>query len=114
LIQSKDSIVKRFSKYLESIEYPEDKTSWNIAGIVKGKNAFYRFDVRDMFHLSTNEIAQKFKTNTEADKLVLETKKDWIILDFKELIEYGKKNNLKKVYLDSLLSNLEWNIVLPK
>ena len=107
-------IVDRFAKNLTAIEYPEGKTSWNIAGIIKDKNAFYRFDVRDMFQLSTKEFAQKFKINTEADKLVLETKKDWIILDFKELIEYNKKNNLKKVYLDSLLSNLEWNIVLPK
>ena len=47
-----DSIVKRFSKYLESIEYPESKTSWNIAGIIKGQNAFYKFDVRDMFAIN--------------------------------------------------------------
>ncbi len=33
-------IVKRFSEYLESIEYPKQKTSWNIAGILKGKMLF--------------------------------------------------------------------------
>ena len=42
-----DSIVKRFSEHLESIEYPKSKTSWNIAGIIKGQNAFYRFDIRE-------------------------------------------------------------------
>ena len=41
-------IVKRFSNYLTGISYPEEKTSWNIAGMIKGSNAFYRFDVREM------------------------------------------------------------------
>jgi hypothetical protein len=46
------NIIERFSKHLTAIEYPKLKTSWNIAGIIKDKNAFYRFDVRDMFNLS--------------------------------------------------------------
>jgi hypothetical protein len=45
-------IINKFSKYLESIEYPTQKTSWNIAGIIKGQNAFYKFDVREMFALT--------------------------------------------------------------
>jgi hypothetical protein len=45
-------ILKNFSTYLTAIEYPKDKTSWNIAGIIKGQNAFYKFDVKDMFKLS--------------------------------------------------------------
>jgi hypothetical protein len=46
------AIIENFSKYLTAIEYPKEKTSWNIAGIIKGQNAFYKFDVRDMFALS--------------------------------------------------------------
>ena len=34
-------IIDRFSKYLTGIEYPKEKTSWNIAGMIKGSNAFY-------------------------------------------------------------------------
>jgi hypothetical protein len=43
------NIIERFSTYLTAIEYPKEKTFWNIAGIIKGQNAFYKFDVRDMF-----------------------------------------------------------------
>ena len=53
------NILERFSKHLTSIGYPKEKTSWNIAGIIKGTNAFYRFDVRNMFKLSDGTTAQK-------------------------------------------------------
>ena len=43
------TIIKKFSKNLNNIEYPKEKCSWNIAGILKGKNAFYKYDVRNMF-----------------------------------------------------------------
>jgi hypothetical protein len=33
-------IVSRFSKHLTAIEYPKEKTSWNIAGIIKGQKCF--------------------------------------------------------------------------
>jgi alpha-acetolactate decarboxylase len=51
-------IVDRFAKHLESIEYPKEKTSWNIAGIIKGQNAFYKFDVRGMIKESKNRAYQ--------------------------------------------------------
>ena len=107
-------IVDRFSKYLESIEYPKSGTSWNIAGIIKGQNAFYKFDVRDMFKLPDGTPAQKGRMDSKADKMVLEIDDKWFILDLKELIKYVKKNKLKKVYVDDLVSKLEWNIILNK
>ena len=107
-------ILKKFSTYLTAIEYPKEKTSWNIAGILKNKNAFYKFDVRDMFKLSDGKLAQKGSTATKADKMVLEIDDKWVILDIEELHTYLKENKLKKVYTEDLLSNLEWNIILPK
>jgi hypothetical protein len=107
-------IVDKFSKYLTSIEFPKNKTSWNIAGIIKGQNAFYKFDVRDMFKLPDGTPAQKGRTDSKADKMVLEIDDKWFILDLKELIEYVKKNKLKKVYVNDLVSKLEWNIILNK
>ena len=107
-------IVDRFSKYLTSIEFPKNKTSWNIAGIIKGQNAFYKFDVRDMFKLPDGTPAQKGRMDSKADKMVLEIDDKWFILDLKELIEYVKKNKLKKVYVNDLVSKLEWNIILNK
>jgi hypothetical protein len=107
-------IVDRFSNYLESIEYPKEKTSWNIAGIIKGQNAFYKFDVRDMFALPDGTPAQKGRLDSKADKMVLEMKDKWVILDLEELHQYIKKNKLKKVYVNDLISKLEWTIFLAK
>jgi hypothetical protein len=108
------TIVDRFSKNLTAIEYPKEKTSWNIAGILKDKNAFYRYDVRDMFTLPDGTPAQKGRIDTKSDKMVLEMKDKWVILDLEELHKYIKKNKLKKVYVNDLISKLEWTIFLAK
>jgi hypothetical protein len=54
-----DLLLNKFSKYLTAIEYPKEKTSWNIAGIIKGQNAFHRFDVRDMFNYLMAHLLKK-------------------------------------------------------
>jgi hypothetical protein len=107
-------ILKNFNKHLIAIEYPKEKKSWNIAGIIKGQNAFYKFDVRDMFKLPDGKSAQKGRTDSKADKMVLEIEDKWVILDVEELHQYIKKNKVTKVYVDDLLSKLDWNIILPK
>ena len=107
-------ILDRFSKYLTAIEYPKQKTSWNIAGILKDKNAFYKFDVRDMFKLSDGTPAQKGRLDSKADKMILEMKDKWIILDLEELHQYIKKNKLTKVYVNDLMSKLDWTMYLNK
>ena len=107
-------IIDRFSKYLTAIEYPKEKTSWNISGIIKGQNAFYKFDVRNMFNLTDGTLAQKGRLDTKADKMVLEMKDNWVVLDINELNQYVKKNKLKIVYLNTLLPKLDWTISLNK
>ena len=107
-------IVKKFSKYLTAVEYPKEKCSWNIAGILKSQNAFYKFDVRDMFELSDGTPAQSGRIDTKADKMVFEARDQWIIVDVEELLKYLKEKKVKKVYLQELLSKLDWNIIVPK
>ena len=107
-------IVKRFKKHLTNIEYPKEKTSWNIAGIIKGQNAFYRFDVRNMFKLSDGTPAQNGKLNTKAQKMVLEADKEWLILDLEELHQHIRKEKKSKLYINDLISELEWTIFLAK
>ena len=107
-------IVDQFSEYLTAIEYTKEKTSWNIDGILKNKNAYYKYDVRDMFELPDGTAAQTGRTDTKADKMVLKIEDKWVILDLEELHLYIKKNNLTKVYINDLISELEWNIILPK
>ena len=46
--------------------------------------------------------------------MVFDIKNQYIIVDIEELHLYLKKNNVKKVYLESLISELDWNIILPK
>ena len=107
-------ILKRFAKYLTSIEYPKHKCSWNIAGILKSQNAFYKFDVRDMYQLPDGSPAQSGRTDSKADKLVLEMKDEWVILDLEELNPFIKRNKIKLIKLNDLIPKLEWTIKLPK
>ena len=88
-------IVKKFAKYLTGIEYPKEKTSWNIAGMIKGKNAYYRFDVREMFEMPDGTLAQKGRLDTKAQKMVIEGEKNWMIIDLDELHEYIRREKKK-------------------
>lgn len=108
------NIIYRFSQYLDSVEYPKEKTSWNIAGIIKGQNAFYKFDVRDMFKLTNGDMAQRGTIQSKADKMVLEYKEKWIVLDLEELHKYLQENKKTRVYVEELIDVLEWNIVIDK
>tara|TARA_R110002020_G_scaffold341776_1_gene556350 strand:- start:174 stop:506 length:333 start_codon:yes stop_codon:yes gene_type:complete len=108
------TILKRFSKNLTGVEYPKEKTSWNIAGIIKGQNAFYRFDVREMFEMPNGTPAQSGRLDTKAQKMVLESNKQWLILDLEELHEYIRREKKMKVYVNDLISDLEWTIFLAK
>jgi len=108
------NILRRFEKNLTAIEHPKDKTTWNVAGILKNQNAFYRFDVRDMFLLPEGNFAQKGSTKTQAQKMVFEFKDKWLIIDIEELHKYLKKNKVTKVYINKLLNELDWNIVIKK
>ena len=106
-------LLERFSLNLTAIEYPKKPTSWNIAGILKGQNAFYKFDVRDMFELE-GELAQSGRLDSRANKMVLEATDRWLILDLEELHEYIRRENKTKVYINDLISDLEWTIFLQK
>jgi hypothetical protein len=109
-----NNIIERFSKHLTSIEYPDNKASWHIAGILENKNAFHRFDVRDMHKMPDGNLGKKGSTKTKADKIVFETPKQWFIVDVEELHKYIKDKELKIIQVEQLLSELEWNIVIEK
>jgi hypothetical protein len=104
----------KFENKLENIEYPSKKESWDIAGIIKGQNRFYKFDTRPIQKTKEGKIGKYGSFNTKADKIVFESKQQWIIVDIEELHTYLKENKLKEVHLQDLLSKLEWNIILPK
>ena len=47
-------------------------------------------------------------------RMVLEGEKQWIILDLEELHEYIRREKKSKVYINDLISDLEWTIFLAK
>ena len=103
-----------FSKYLIDINKAtqEERTKelWDLEGILKDRlNQKLKFDLRP---LKNNIKIGSFKTR--ADKMVFDIKNQYIIVDIEELHLYLKNNNVKKVYLESLISELDWNIILPK
>jgi|TARA_R110000772_G_scaffold59194_1_gene134074 hypothetical protein len=104
----------KFENKLENIEYPSKKESWDIAGIIKGQNRFYKFDTRPIQKTKEGEIGKYGSFNTKADKMVFDMEDQFIVVDTEELHQYLKENKLKEVHLQDLLSKLEWNIVLPK
>jgi len=107
-------MLKLFKDNLESIEYPSQKKSWDVAGIIKGHNGFYKFDTRPLQKTKEGELGKYSSFNSEADKMVFETKDKWIIVDLEELHVYLKNNKLKKVYLQDLIFKLDWNITISK
>ena len=108
-------IIQNFSNFLEEISYPSDKKlSWHIQGRLKKSNQIFKFDVRNMFKLNSNESGKYINLGSQADKVVFEFENQWVILDMKEFNNYINKNKVKKVYLNDLLSKLDWSIILPK
>jgi hypothetical protein len=46
--------------------------------------------------------------------MVFALDKQWIILDIEELHNYIKSNNLKDLFINDLLKNLNWTIFVDK
>jgi hypothetical protein len=80
---------------------------WDVEGILH--NQKFKFDLRP---IKNNMKIGFFKT--KADKMVFNMKDEWIIVDIEELHSYIKTQNLKDIWLEDLISKLEWNIILPK
>ena len=45
---------------------------------------------------------------------VLEGEKEWMIIDLEELHQYIRREKKKNVYVNDLISDLEWTTFLPK
>ena len=109
------TIVDKFAQCLTEIKYPTKKEHWNIGGVLKKRsNQYLKFDVRNMFNLPNGLLGKKGRTSSNADKMVFETENAWLILDIPEICRYVKKHRLKIVYLEKLMTELEWNISIPK
>ena len=101
----------QFLKLLKNTSKPTSKQRreelWDIEGILH--NQKFKFDTRP---LKNNIKGGSFKT--KADKMVFDIKNQWIIVDVDEMHTYLKEHKLKKVPLENLISQLDWNIILPQ
>jgi hypothetical protein len=103
-----------FLRHLKNIKYPvkkqKQKELWDISGILKNRsNEVLKFDLRPLKNNCKNG-----SFNTKADKMVFDIENQYIIVDIKELHTYIKQHKLKKVLLEELIFNLDWNTILQK
>jgi hypothetical protein len=106
---------KKFIKLLKNIKYPKKEEGWDVEGIIHGKtNDFYKFDLRPIKKFKEDDFGKVGFFNTKADKMVFALDKQWIILDIEELHNYIKSNNLKDLFINDLLKNLNWTIFVDK
>ena len=108
-------MLDEFRKYLEDISYPtpsQEKTKlWNIEGILKNRlNEKLKFDTRPL----AREGFKIGSFKSHADKMVFESKDQWIIVDVEEMHQYLKDSSKTDVHLKELILKLDWNILLPK
>ena len=110
------SILKRFTEEcLKDITYPNKPKSWHVQGMLKAKsNQIFKFDVRGMSKADANKLEKQGKLNSKAEKMVFETTTHWVIFDTQEISKYIEKHNITDLLFEDLISELEWNIVLPK
>jgi len=104
----------KFVNLLLAVNYPTSNQQkhelWDVEGIIKKhSNQKFKFDLRPL----KNNIKKGF-FKTKADKMVFDIKDQYIVVDVEELHEYLKDKELKTVYLEELISKLDWNIILLK
>jgi len=105
-----------FANKLMSISYAtvdqQKNELWDIAGILKNRlNIKYKFDTRPITKQG-DSFGKTGNTKSKADKMVFKIKENYMIVDVEELHSYIKKNNIKTVYLNDLIDQLEWNIFI--
>ena len=111
---------KSFAKnHLTNVTWPSKDVSknelWDVSGILKDRsNEVLRFEVRPLKKQKDGRTAKRGRTTTTANKTVVETLTQWIIVDIEELHKYIIANKLREVHIEDLIEKLEWNIILEK
>ena len=100
-------------EYLTNIKW-SDNNQWQVEGnIERLSNQYLKFDIRFLKDF-TDKKGKLINSESQADKVLFEDDKNWILVDTQELIKYMKDHSLKEVKLEQLIKNIDWNIILPK
>ena len=105
--------IKFVNEYLSDIKW-NDSEDWQVEGIIKKlSNQYLKFNIQFLKDYS-NKKGKLINSKSQSDKVLFENDKEWILIDTQELIKYMKITGLKEINLEDLLSNIDWNIILPK
>ena len=100
-------------QYLSNIKWNEGE-DWQVEGNIKRlSNQYLKFDIRFLKDFNDKK-GKLINSKSQADKVLFEDDKNWILVDTQELIKYMRISDLKQINLEQLLSNIDWNILLPK
>ena len=105
--------IKFVNEYLSDIKW-NDSEDWQVEGIIKKlSNQYLKFNIQFLKDYSDKK-GKLINSKSQSDKVLFENDKEWILIDTQELIKYMKATSLKEINLEELLSNIDWNIILPK
>lgn len=105
--------IKFVNKCLTNVTWHTNNT-YQVQGLLKQSNQYYKFDIRYLNDFPKGEKGKLVNSKSEADKILFEDDKNWILVDTTELKNYMKNNSLKKTTLENLVKNIEWSIIIPK
>jgi hypothetical protein len=101
-------------QYLSNIKWDLDNSQWQVSGIIERiSNEYLKFDIRFLNDFNDKK-GKLVNSKSQADKVLFENDKEWILVDTQELIKHMKEFNLKEVKLEELIKTIDWNIILPK
>ena len=104
--------VKFVKEYLTNVNWINNK-DWQVEGLLKQSNQYYKFDIRFLNDFDDKK-GKLINSKSQADKVLFEDDKNWILVDTQELIKHMKEHSLKEVKLEELIKTIDWNIILPK
>ena len=105
--------IKFVKQYLTNVKWNNNQI-WQVEGNIKRlSNQYLKFDIRFLKDFNDKK-GKLINSKNQADKVLFEDDKNWILVDTQELIKYMRISDLKQINLEQLLSNIDWNIVLPK
>jgi hypothetical protein len=105
--------LKFINECLTNVKWHEN-SNYQVEGLLKESNQYYKFDIRYLNDFPQNKKGKLINSESKADKVLFEDDKNWILIDTQELIKYMKAYGLKKIKLEELIKNIDWNIILPK
>ena len=102
---------KFVKNYLEDIQWNKNfSEGWDVSGVLKNRlNENLKYDLRPI-----KDNAKVISYGSKADKIVFDISNKYYIVDFVELRDFVKENNIKDIHLNEVIKDLDWNIVLDK